>query len=111
MSDFVQTMRDWRRMCVAQEDGSHRDVCQTCPLGRLNGGCCGVYEGDMDYVQVESAVTAWAEENPEPVYPTWFEWLKNVGALPADQTLCHRGLEQPIPADIAQKLGIEPKEG
>ena len=109
MTDFVQTMKDWRRMCQFMDKEYGNSSCDNCPLG----GCSAVYEmcGKENFTNMERDISAWAAEHPEPVYLTWFEWLKSVGVLPADQTLCHRGLEQSIPADIAQKLGLQPKEG
>ena len=115
MADFVQTMKDWRRMCNAQDDGSDRDVCKTCPMG--NGGCSAVYEddGSMNYAHVEKVVTKWSAEHPEPVYPTWRDWLETQYHQTRKAVDCgHESLNSwmnntPIPADIAQKLGIEPK--
>ena len=74
----------------------------------------------MDYAHVESVVTKWAAEHPEPVYPTWLEWLQSLGygiayydesVNPPGWVFSFEVAERPIPADIAQKLGIEPKEG
>jgi len=68
---------------------------------------------------VERIVAEWAQEHPEPHYPTWAEWqekefpdaiheltLCNFKAVrcPGDCDACHN---QPIPEDIAKKLGIE----
>lgn len=70
----------------------------------------------------------WAAEHPEPVYPTWDEWQNSVFPdAEIDITPCTFGSrdrlncffekkcstcnEQQIPADIAEKLGIKPKEG
>lgn len=64
----------------------------------------------------ERDIVAWAAENPEPVYPTWYEWLTIIGAVTPKVkpdvvlNLIETGLLDPIPADIAEKLGIEPKE-
>jgi len=120
MPDFVQTMKDWRRMCKAQDDGSNRDVCATCPFGMLGEICFSIYEDDMDYEKLESVVTKWAAEHPEPVYPTWGEWFVEHGDLVDGWQnatnaawMANTALGvfmKPIPADIAQKLGIEPKE-
>lgn len=40
----------------------------------------------------------------DEVYPTWENWLTTLGVQSFNE------LSNPIPADIAQKLGIEPKE-
>jgi len=127
MSDFVQTMKDWRRMCMAMEKLRPQDSCAGC---RLEGyGCPAIYEDNshVDFRDVEKQVSAWAAEHPEPRYPTWGEWLISVGAArkiptgipfelqdgsivdPPWETVVD--VNTPIPADIAQKLGIEPKEG
>jgi hypothetical protein len=124
MSDFVQTMKDWRRMCQHMEKIGGDRSCDICPLG----GCNAIYEddGNTDYANVGEKVAAWAAENPEPVYPTWLEWLKSKGVVPyidgltiteyADGGFSHAHVNikeiamQPIPADIAEKLGIKPKE-
>ena len=104
MADFVQTMKDWHRMCA----GIH---CAGCEIYDY---CEGVPNADADKIQ--RIVTAWAAEHPV-VYPTWWEWLASIGAVTrkvtpdAASTLIDTGVLDPIPADIAQKMGIEPKEG
>lgn len=78
--------------------------------------------------KIESMVMTWAEQNPEPVYPTWEEWLQSIGVMESVQSTkerCQRILlvdgivahaipttkvVEPIPADIAEKLNIKPKE-
>jgi hypothetical protein len=70
-------------------------------------------------MQIEKRVMKWAAEHPEPVYPTWGEWLydMHVVSVQARQTplpnlyyTIESAMLKPIPADIAEKLGIEPKE-
>lgn len=116
MSDFVQTMKDWRRMCNTMDTLYGDKCCDVCSLG----GCCAVYEqdGTEDYAEIERKVMEWAKENPEPVYPTWWKYLCMIGVIPdelGDKTLgemiVYSLMNTPIYADIAQKLGIEPKEG
>ena len=110
MMDFVQTMKGWRRMCKAIGGVS----CEGCELHIDGNDCVAVYEGDMDYAHVERVVTKWVQEHKEPVFPTWHEWLRTVGAIEPiynDPFGEQYRFNDPIPADIAQKLGIEPKEG
>ena len=130
---------------MAMEKLSPDDSCCGCLLEGY--GCPAIYEEDsslVDYADVEKNVTAWAAEHPEPVYPTWGEWLESFGVVevtkakdriitvpqyptwyeylfnvtrgenkwPVDDHEFCRWLDTtPIPDDIAQKLGIEPKEG
>lgn len=121
MADFVQTMKDWKRMCNAMGKEDEYTACDKCKLRSF--GCPAIYEKECDgadWTRVEDVVATWAAENPEPVYPTWFEWLEDVGIVSKakseysqiyDTVLPTRKLFDPIPADIAEKLGIEPKEG
>ena len=55
-------------------------------------------------------------EHPEPVYPTWGEWLEDMmcdlsAPIETPQSVNVWMYQTPIPADIAVKLGIKPKEG
>lgn len=118
MAEFCDIMRQWRRMCKAYTTDDD-DCCKGCLILDLNNteaGCDAIFSDwaqNTDWKEVEDIITAWAEENPEPVYPTWEEWL-------AEQGIFYRGthygafdvtkLHSPIPAGIAQKLGIKPKE-
>lgn len=98
-------------MCVAC--GS----CEKCPLDDQD--CVAVYEEEfdaMDLNRIEWVVSDWAKEHPEPHYPTWRDWLETQYMQTRKALEC--GYEPlnswmnktPIPADIAEKLGIEPKE-
>ena len=125
MAEFVKTLRNWRRLCKAQTPRHEtEDVCQRCPLfDATDRGCASIFEDDfddMDIPGIEYVVTDWALNHPEPVYPTWREWMMEAGllkwhAIPntyAKETVPDwEVLLTPIPADIARKLGIEPKEG
>lgn len=70
----------------------------------------------------EEVVMDWAANNPEPVYPTFAEWLHNIGVTFSDQPFPAPNIPvyvfqvnvkmfEPIHTDIAEKLGIQPKEG
>ena len=125
MADFVQTMKDWKRMCNAMGQEDEYTACDKCDLRPF--GCPAIYEKECDsadWQYVERVVAKWAVANPEPRYPTWGEWFAEQGELSANwkdlRVVSCSGkssagiiglLYNEIPADIAQKLGIEPKEG
>ena len=103
MAEFVQTMKDWRRMCIASNDGPDTTKCGNCRLGETR--LCSFEISDIDDYELQEAetfITTWAAEHPEPVYPTWQEWFDTF-----DQAI---DVDEPIPAEIAEKLGLKPKE-
>lgn len=118
MADFAQAMKDWRRMCkfssdTAMDDGRHGCV-DMCPLG--HNKVCGEIElaTDREIEDAAKAIAQWAAEHPEPKFPTWREWLTEIGAIHEDCSDYGVGSllrQKSVPAGIAQKLGIEPKEG
>ena len=137
MSDFVQTMKDWRRMCRAMltDYGCNND-CQLLHISPDGRGCDAIYADEfsdnVDWSKLEQIVKKWAAEHPGPVYPTWGEWLMEQMVIAErmrpkyDYTNGERTdelertgeyiaidseMKKQIPADIAEKLGIEPKEG
>ena len=70
----------------------------------------------------ERIIMAWAAKNPEPVYPTWAEYLNSIGVTLSDRPFPAPSIPvyvyqagakmfEPIPPNIAEKLGIEPKKG
>ena len=137
MAEFVQTMKDWRRMCKeytvkdwrrmrkAHTEFNHE--CEGCPLENIAEYACGaIFEPEfadvVDWAKLEKIVDEWAAGHPAKVYPMWCEWLADKGVVdvarmpvdysggiiteikPSGKMYAH------IPADIAEKLGIEPKE-
>jgi len=124
MAEFVQTMNDWKRMCLSYKS------CSDCPM-MDEDGCAHVLcsEGGIQSAVPEiqeAVIEKWAAEHPEPVYPTWIEWLKSMGIIPyLDGRVVKHDYDdnylnghvnvneiifKPIPKDVAEKLGIEPKE-
>ena len=121
MSEFTDIMRQARRMCKAQED------CESCPLWNTANFFCKLdtacYSDDS---MIESIIMQWAAEHPEPVYPTWREWQNSTfpdahtpirpcefgskDRFKCDKKTCYECKAEPIPADIAERLGIKPKE-
>lgn len=132
MAEFVEVMRHRKRMCDAP--GS----CAKCPLNAPSLHLLTMCERYMTLKpeEAEKLIMAWAAEHPEPKYPSWNEawkqlfpkaYLNNstlfdtVNApclqhfLPMPDCKCPDGgcaecLDRPIPADIAEKLGIKPLE-
>ena len=104
MSEFAEVIRQFNRMCNAHEG------CTDCPLAATGQMSCSICDFIDNPGRIESNVMAWAAEHPEPVHPTWYDFLFDL--WPCDENSFHEFIRNtPIPADIAQKLGIEPKEG
>jgi len=100
VAEFSEVMRQWRRFCK-----SHNN-CGECEFD--GKGICGeAHLTDIPYADIELRIMAWAAEHPEPVYPTWAEYLMHT----YQDVSYARILGETIPADIAEKLGVEPKEG
>lgn len=122
MAEFQEVMRQAKRLCEAQDGET---PCDECPITDY---CMGkLYVIGKYAVPIEEYVTKWAKEHPEPVYPTWGEWFHktfpkgNIGcfspcAFYDDCESCKRCggcqdfyYDTPIPAYIAEKLGVRPK--
>lgn len=129
MSEFVEVMRQARRLCETKK-------CRECPLANrdpsIGIAMCMLHpsknsEDDVDYAEVGSVIMQWAEEHPEPVYPSWAEGWKQL--FPAGENIpclglfdtkyydgacmersCAKCKNAPMPAEVAEKLGIKPKE-
>lgn len=89
MSEFVEVMRQARRMCEEHFAKNAEDDCsESCPL--YTGWCPGLDDGraicftpkEETMKRVEAIVMDWAEAHPEPVYPTWGEYLRGRGIVP-----------------------------
>lgn len=110
MAEFKDVMKQWRRFCKSH---SH---CGECEFDG-KGICSQAHLSDVPYSDIELRIMAWAAEHPEPKYPTWYEVMAKLGVINGrlgDRTLGEHVIDglihHRIPADIAQKLGIEPKE-
>ena len=129
VAEFTKVAHEWVRMCKAYSDAGD---CIKCPM--VTNPICGCMSddngaSDKEISKAEADIMSWAAEHLEPQYPTWMEWLHDLGlivrregtfteygpnevfsAIKKVDILTIKGY-QSIPADIAQKLGIEPKEG
>lgn len=125
MAEFAELMKQARRMCGSIS-------CDNCILPRSSDEMC-IWEDaparltDEVIAEIEAKTLKWAAENPEFRFPTWHEWANeqfpdaDEGMRPCAfiskerancmaQDTCNDCPNQPIPADIAKKLGIKPKE-
>ena len=125
MAEFMEVMRTARRMCISMGNCE-----ENCPLHDTFSECSWLHNSpedinENDLVKCEAAIMKWGEEHPETRYPTWREWqqehfpdaagwmrpcnfisFQDAGCM--NHTSCQRCAEWHIPADIAQKLGIQP---
>ena len=109
MAEFQEVAKQKRRMCKMYDNNG----CNGCPLS--NGDCRVInvrYTDVNDVQRVENVIMSWAAEHPEPIYPTWFEYLYAINNPDYfDLTEFYTWMRHtPIPAGIAEKLGITPKE-
>ena len=108
MAEFQEVLHQWRRLC------DKHNLCNECPGAKTSDkeSICMLmsYDNRRTEAEVEDIIMQWAAEHPEPVYPTWIDVLKLYGVT--DETgYCYLdSAYKPIPADIAEKLEIEPKE-
>ena len=108
MAEFTEVMRQWVRVRKATASSADENVLSVYLLEEYD---------DALIADIEKNVMQWAAEHPEPVYPTWYEWLTSIGAVTRKvkpdvaSTLIETGLLDPIPADLAAELGVKPKEG
>ena len=69
MSDFVQVMKDWRRMCKFYSDKSMKDGLHSCiDMCRMgHNTACGMIDEatDRDFEDAAEAIAQWAAEHPE----------------------------------------------
>ena len=99
MAEYAEVFKQFKRMCKA----GNCSTATGCPMyPSCNIGQCRkiAFERPAEF---EQRVMKWAKEHP--AYPSWEEYLCSIGFC------SYNSLSEPIPADIAQKLGIEPKEG
>ena len=118
MAEFIKVMNQAQRMC---KSFSGARACDSCPAGGC-GECAFTvspeYRNDDQFAKIERIVIDWAAEHPEPRYPRWVDVLYEMGVFRNEvhngnvHTCCLTDeAYAPIPADIAEKLGIKPIGG
>ena len=70
--------------------------------------------------EIKQTIITWAKENPEPVYPTFAEWLNSIGVAISDRPFLSPSIPvlvfqvnekmfEPIPEKLAKKLELKAK--
>ncbi len=106
MAEWMEVMNRLDRMCRHYQ--RKHECPMGCPMSGVNISQCRKIAFERPK-ETEEIVVQWAAEHLEPVYPTWTEYFRAIGIFPkwsGHEILDHTH----IPADIAEKLGIEPKE-
>lgn len=104
--EFVEVMRQWKRRFEAEKILTDSET----------SGLDALWLAMDNPEEIESMVMSWAAEHPEPIYPTWGNWLAEIGLInwqnngEGEYSVMFPTFKmcKPIPAEIAQKLGIEP---
>lgn len=110
VAEFSEVIKQLGRIC--ESNFGECDICDLrpfCPSKAL----LECYAKSWRVERLEKMVMEWAAEHPEPVYPTWEEWLITQGVIKENPNGVGRPMPklfERIPPDIAQKLGIEPKK-
>ena len=119
MAEYSEVIKQFKRMCKVGNCATTTG-CPMYPSCNISQCRKIAFERPAEF---ETRVMEWAEEHPEPVYPTWAEWLAENGVFGPFKDIKTDFSEieilykmrdmmfKPIPADIAEKLGIQPKEG
>lgn len=108
MAEFGEVMRQWGRMCSSMTN------CDYCPVYDSARSACIAKLKNLANREIRAAeeeVMGWAAVHPEPAYPTWREWLEEMGVIDHAENYAQCGVtvaRKRIPYDIARKLGITP---
>ena len=113
MAEFQDVMAQFDRMCRYYQRNLKCPM--GCPMNGVNISQCRKIAFEQPYI-TEKTVMSWTE----PGFPTWGEWFVEHGDLVEGWQnatnaawMANTALSvfmKPIPADIAEKLGLEPKE-
>ena len=122
MAEYLAVMKQARRMCHSYLD------CTECAFGK-SPQCplklCSDHKDDAVMEEAERIVMDWAEEHPEPRYPSWHEAWKQLFPeskyipCPVDHfglnlqcnCNCEKCKGSQMTSGIAEKLGIKPIGG
>lgn len=106
MAEYSEVIKQFKRMCRYT---NHSGLPNECPLYCKGHGCnishCRLLA--FEDKKFQNVVMSWAAEHPEPVYPAWRDWLRDLYGNP-NMTMTDI-LESPIDPEIARRLNIVPR--
>lgn len=127
MAEFVEVMNQRNRMC------KHYESCLGCKISReMNHRDMSCFRFINECAEeAEKIIMEWAAAHPEPKYPSWNEWWEQTFSDAVERSApcwrylvdpsrlaefcvgkdCENCRNRPIPADVAEKLGIKPIGG
>ena len=109
MAEYNEVIKQFKRMCWYFSRDKMQKSCPMCTsYPNCNIGQCRKFA--FEKPDFEATVMRWAAEHPV-VYPTWREYLMSLIMPYGTGDWSTLLLEHRISADIASKLGIQPKEG
>lgn len=133
MAEFTEVCRLARRLAKSISGGENLKRVDICVSMTDESVKCSDGKLAMPPEELEATIIKWAEEHPEPMYPSWEQWQKanfptthdvmhpcafmkreeveKVRGVGCGHTSCNVCARSPIPADIAKKLGIKPLDG
>lgn len=111
MAEFKDVIRHYRRMIKSWKDSgifSEKDI-EKAANDMI------AIPNEMAALSFERYVMSWAKEHPEKKYPSWADYLMDIGVigmvLPHESYKLVSALsDSEIPENIAKKLGLEPME-
>ena len=92
------TLRDAKRICDAH------GICEMCPLYCYEEARCVLCNNmpkHYDIAGIYKSCDKWLKEHPEPIYPTYYNWLTSEGVYDFGEMI--------LP-EFAEKYGIKPIE-
>ena len=131
MAEFQEVCRQALRMGMAMNDKAGY-LLEYAEMVITAAGEVPVGDGRVAVTPdaLEREIMEWAAAHPEPRYPSWNEtwvrlfpyahlgdspcpnhFLQSERSMPCAHRACNECKSLPIPADIAEKLGIKPIEG
>lgn len=114
MAEYNEVIKQFKRMCWYYSRDKMQKSCPMCiSYPNCNIGQCRkiAFEKPAHFA---ATVMCWAAEHPESVYPSVAKYLERLGiTIRRDGTVEADFFKanEPMNADVAKLLGIEPKEG